>query len=103
MWSDRSGSPSACMESATFGATMNSDNVPVQVPDRAGYAVPRQRQPPAAFTRCSFATSAQQLLVELVTEPLGRLSPSVYETGRLVTLAPWLVGHAARVACLLDS
>jgi halimadienyl-diphosphate synthase len=82
---------------------MNSDNVPVQVSDRAGYAVPRQRQPPSAFTRCSCATSAQQLLVELVTEPLGRLSPSVYETGRLVTLAPWLVGHAARIAFLLDS
>ncbi|MBP2705552.1 hypothetical protein JOL79_17205 [Microbispora sp. RL4-1S] len=33
--------------------------------------------------------------------PWGQVTPSVYETGRVVTLAPWLARHADRVAYLL--
>ncbi|NJP89012.1 hypothetical protein HCN51_06030 [Nonomuraea sp. FMUSA5-5] len=36
-----------------------------------------------------------------MAKPWGSVSPSVYETGRLVTIAPWLVGHRERVAYLL--
>jgi hypothetical protein len=47
--------------------------------------------------------AAQQILAGLVAQPWGDVSPSVYETGRLVTLAPWLNGHAARVEFLRGS
>ncbi|TDD01134.1 hypothetical protein E1292_26790 [Nonomuraea deserti] len=35
--------------------------------------------------------------------PWGQVSPSVYETGRLVSLAPWLIGHRERIDYLLGS
>jgi halimadienyl-diphosphate synthase len=41
------------------------------------------------------------LLAGMLREPWGQTSPSVYETGRVVTLAPWLTGHADRVRWLL--
>ncbi|MFI7467130.1 prenyltransferase/squalene oxidase repeat-containing protein [Nonomuraea sp. NPDC049646] len=41
------------------------------------------------------------LVNELMAKPWGQVSPSVYETGRLVTLAPGLAGHRERVAYLL--
>ncbi|WP_051759564.1 prenyltransferase/squalene oxidase repeat-containing protein [Herbidospora cretacea] len=41
--------------------------------------------------------TAEELVRDLMRRPWGDVSPSVYETGRLVTLAPWLVGHAERV------
>src|SRR5690606_32986290 len=44
---------------------------------------------------------AEELMRDLMARPWGQVSPSVYETGRLVSLAPWLVGHEARVAYLL--
>ncbi|MCP2247395.1 prenyltransferase/squalene oxidase repeat-containing protein [Lentzea aerocolonigenes] len=44
-----------------------------------------------------------RLLAELTDDPWSGLSPSVYETGRLVALAPWLTGHEARVRYLLDT
>ncbi|WP_235558409.1 prenyltransferase/squalene oxidase repeat-containing protein [Sphaerimonospora mesophila] len=44
---------------------------------------------------------ADELMRDLMARPWGQVSPSVYETGRLVSLAPWLVGHEARVAYLL--
>jgi hypothetical protein len=34
---------------------------------------------------------------------MGQVSASVYETGRLVTLAPWLAGHSDRLRFLLRS
>nr|WP_225312064.1 prenyltransferase/squalene oxidase repeat-containing protein [Microbispora cellulosiformans] len=37
----------------------------------------------------------------MMSRPWGQVSPSVYETGRLVTLAPWLLGHEDRVAYLV--
>ncbi|GIH69931.1 prenyltransferase/squalene oxidase repeat-containing protein [Sphaerimonospora thailandensis] len=44
--------------------------------------------------------AADELVRGLMLQPWGQVSPSVYETGRLVTLAPWLVGHRDRVAYL---
>lgn len=47
------------------------------------------------------AAAAQTLVTRLLERPWGQVSPSVYETGRLVTLVPWLTGHAARIDYLL--
>jgi hypothetical protein len=44
---------------------------------------------------------ADALLAEVAADDLGSVSPSVYETGRLVAEAPWLDKHAERVAYLL--
>ncbi|MEZ0075177.1 prenyltransferase/squalene oxidase repeat-containing protein [Planotetraspora sp. GP83] len=49
------------------------------------------------------ASAAGELMWELMSRPWGQVSPSVYETGRLVTLAPWLVGHNDRVSYLLGT
>ncbi|WP_131737428.1 prenyltransferase/squalene oxidase repeat-containing protein [Actinomadura roseirufa] len=46
-------------------------------------------------------TETRALVCGLLTTPWGRVSPSVYETGRLVTLAPWLRGHQKRLDYLL--
>ncbi|NDU77301.1 prenyltransferase [Actinomadura sp. DSM 109109] len=48
-------------------------------------------------------SAAGKLVAGLVHHPWGRTSPSVYETGRLVSLAPWLTGHSARIRFLLDT
>ncbi|GLW97500.1 prenyltransferase/squalene oxidase repeat-containing protein [Microtetraspora sp. NBRC 16547] len=45
--------------------------------------------------------AADELIAGLMARPWGQASPSVYETGRLVTLAPWLAGHAERVDFLV--
>jgi halimadienyl-diphosphate synthase len=47
--------------------------------------------------------AAQALIAELLDHPWGQVSPSVYETGRLVTLSPWLTGDAERIRFLLDT
>ncbi|MFC6018066.1 prenyltransferase/squalene oxidase repeat-containing protein [Plantactinospora solaniradicis] len=47
--------------------------------------------------------ATRELLAGLARQPWGQVSPSIYETGRLVTLAPWLIGHAERLRYLLDS
>jgi halimadienyl-diphosphate synthase len=47
--------------------------------------------------------AAQHLVADLLTEPWGRSSASIYETGRLVSLAPWLKGHSDRIRFLLRS
>ncbi len=47
------------------------------------------------------AAEAEVLLAGLLAEPWGQVSPSVYETGRLVALSPGLAGHDRRVAHLL--
>ncbi|SEG24427.1 Prenyltransferase and squalene oxidase repeat-containing protein [Nonomuraea solani] len=44
---------------------------------------------------------AGSLVATLMFKPWGQVSASVYETGRLVTLAPWLTGHRERVDYLL--
>ncbi|MEV4714708.1 prenyltransferase/squalene oxidase repeat-containing protein [Micromonospora sp. NPDC049374] len=45
----------------------------------------------------------RDLVAEMMRDPAGRTSPSPYETARLVSLAPWLVGHRDRVRYLLDT
>ena len=47
--------------------------------------------------------AATTLVVEASADPFGHTSASVYETARLVALAPWLNGHAQRVRFLLTS
>jgi hypothetical protein len=47
--------------------------------------------------------AATSLVSEISSDPYGMVSPSVYETARLVTLAPWLAGHSQRVLFLLQS
>ncbi|WP_240809639.1 prenyltransferase/squalene oxidase repeat-containing protein [Actinomadura sp. WMMA1423] len=47
--------------------------------------------------------AADALVADLVRDTWGRSSPSVYETGRLVSLAPWLTGHSERIRFLLDT
>ncbi|NJP32468.1 prenyltransferase/squalene oxidase repeat-containing protein [Micromonospora thermarum] len=55
---------------------------------------------PAAGRR---SRAADDLLTAMALEPAGQVSPSLYETARLVSLAPWLTGHAERVRYLLSS
>lgn len=47
------------------------------------------------------AAAARELLTAMTLQPSGQVSPSVYETGRLVALAPWLTGHVQRLDYLL--
>ncbi|GAB2949424.1 hypothetical protein GCM10027280_42510 [Micromonospora polyrhachis] len=54
-------------------------------------------------TDVDLATAADELVAGMVDEPWGQASPSVYETGRLVALAPWLTRHAGRVRYLVAS
>ncbi|WP_242608903.1 prenyltransferase/squalene oxidase repeat-containing protein [Actinomadura formosensis] len=44
-----------------------------------------------------------ELIAGLVTRQWGQVTPSVYETGRLVTFAPWLTGHERRLGFLLET
>jgi hypothetical protein len=44
--------------------------------------------------------AASRLLADVAADPWGSMSASPYETGRLVALAPWLAGHAARLEFL---
>jgi hypothetical protein len=44
----------------------------------------------------------RELVAHLVADRVAVGAPSVYETGRLVTLAPWLGGHHQRIGFLLD-
>ncbi len=48
-------------------------------------------------------TAVAALVSEISSDSYGAVSPSVYETARLVTLAPWLAGHSQRVLFLLQS
>ncbi|MFY1673859.1 prenyltransferase [Plantactinospora sp. WMMB334] len=45
--------------------------------------------------------AVHDLIDSLVAEPWGQVAPSVYETARLVTLSPWLEGHAERITFLV--
>ncbi|MFC5927814.1 prenyltransferase/squalene oxidase repeat-containing protein [Micromonospora vulcania] len=46
---------------------------------------------------------ARELLAVLMRDPVGRVTPSVYETGRVVADAPWLGGHDRRLRYLLGA
>jgi halimadienyl-diphosphate synthase len=54
-----------------------------------------------APARTSIDRETRELLAGLTARPWGQVSPSVYETARLVSLAPWLPLHAERVRFLL--
>lgn len=47
------------------------------------------------------AAETASLIRELIAHPWGQIAPSVYETARLVALAPWLAGASARLDFLL--
>ncbi|MFC5747415.1 prenyltransferase/squalene oxidase repeat-containing protein [Actinomadura rugatobispora] len=47
------------------------------------------------------AIGADRLLARITSGPGGHLSLSIYETARLVRLAPWLWGHHARIDYLM--
>ncbi|MEO3813526.1 prenyltransferase/squalene oxidase repeat-containing protein [Sphaerisporangium sp. B11E5] len=53
--------------------------------------------------RADVAARAREVVGGLLTRPGGEVSPSVYETGRMVALAPWLSGHRERVAYLTST
>lgn len=59
--------------------------------------------PPRAVPDIDIAASARDLIAQLALKPWGQVGPSVYETARLVTVAPWLAGHDRRVRYLLDN
>lgn len=48
-------------------------------------------------------TAVAALVSEIWVDSYGAVSLSIYETARLVTLAPWLAGHPQRVLFLLQS
>ncbi|MFE0677575.1 prenyltransferase/squalene oxidase repeat-containing protein [Streptomyces sp. NPDC058867] len=56
----------------------------------------------SAPTDVDFDRLVAELVERVLDDPTGALGPSVYETARLVSLAPWLDGDAARVRYLLD-
>ncbi|MGI5206429.1 prenyltransferase/squalene oxidase repeat-containing protein [Spirillospora sp. CA-108201] len=59
---------------------------------------------PARHTAADdYTARAGELVMSLVREPWGQVSPSVYETARLVALAPWLTGHEERLTYLLGA
>ncbi|GII75900.1 hypothetical protein Sru01_08820 [Sphaerisporangium rufum] len=68
---------------------------------QAGGTGPQRDQAALDAHPDEITAAARELVAGLGTRPLGQVSPSVYETGRLVTLAPWLTGHAERVRHLL--
>lgn len=53
--------------------------------------------------RVDVGAAARHLIAEVADDPWGQLSASVYETARLVTLAPWLPGHTRRISFLLGA
>ncbi|WP_326938073.1 prenyltransferase/squalene oxidase repeat-containing protein [Amycolatopsis cynarae] len=50
----------------------------------------------------NLASQGQRLLDEMSADPYGDFSPSLYETARIVALAPTLAGHGGRIRYLLD-
>ncbi|HEY2764639.1 MAG TPA: prenyltransferase/squalene oxidase repeat-containing protein [Pseudonocardiaceae bacterium] len=49
-----------------------------------------------------WGTKGTALVAGIWSDPYEAVSPSVYETARLVTLVPWLTGHSQRVRFLLE-
>ncbi|WP_242902883.1 prenyltransferase/squalene oxidase repeat-containing protein [Actinomadura terrae] len=66
-----------------------------------GCALAEADRAPATGAAARTRAGAQALVAGLTSEPWGQVSPSVYETGRLVSLAPWLTGHEERLRFLL--
>ncbi|MFF4193156.1 prenyltransferase/squalene oxidase repeat-containing protein [Nonomuraea sp. NPDC001831] len=57
----------------------------------------------AAGAAADITARAGELISSLMLRPWGQVSTSVYETGRLVSLAPWLIGHRERLDHLLTA
>ncbi|MEU7778662.1 prenyltransferase/squalene oxidase repeat-containing protein [Micromonospora parva] len=57
----------------------------------------------AAAAADPVADAARELIAGLGLRPWGQVAASVYETGRLVAVAPWLTGHHQRIAFLVRS
>ncbi|GLZ62783.1 MULTISPECIES: prenyltransferase/squalene oxidase repeat-containing protein [Micromonospora] len=57
----------------------------------------------AATAADPVADAARELIAGLGLRPWGQVAASVYETGRLVAVAPWLTGHHQRIAFLVRS
>jgi hypothetical protein len=55
----------------------------------------------ACVARIDVTAAAHDLVADLALDPWGSVSPSAYETGRLVVIAPWLDGHRERIDYLL--
>ncbi|MBQ1027528.1 prenyltransferase [Micromonospora sp. C95] len=58
---------------------------------------------PVHTSSVDIAGAVADLIAGLEAEPHGQVAPSVYETARLVSLSPWLGGHAERIAYLLQT
>ncbi len=56
---------------------------------------------PSAAEGFDIPAASEELLAGLMSRPWGTVSPSVYETGRLTSMAPWLTGHRERVEYLV--
>jgi halimadienyl-diphosphate synthase len=72
-------------------------------PERTNPGSPSHRARAAHPSERSLRLQATALVASLTREPGGQLSASVYETGRLVSLSPWLDGHQARIDYLASS
>ncbi|MEU2615780.1 prenyltransferase/squalene oxidase repeat-containing protein [Micromonospora sp. NPDC007271] len=59
-------------------------------------------RPVAVHPGRSGADRVRDLIAAMAHDPFGQTSPSVYETARLLALAPWLPGHDVRIGWLLD-
>jgi len=53
--------------------------------------------------RCSCVGESADLLSAVASSQMGSVSPSVYETARLVAIGAWLPGHRSRIEYLLTS
>ncbi|GLW65876.1 hypothetical protein Arub01_41200 [Actinomadura rubrobrunea] len=58
---------------------------------------------PAPPAGADLTAQAAALIADMEERPWGHVSPSVYETGRVASLAPWLTGHTDRLAHLLGT
>ncbi|MFI7609003.1 prenyltransferase/squalene oxidase repeat-containing protein [Micromonospora sp. NPDC049366] len=56
---------------------------------------------PGGWGRPDVAGAARELFAAMALQPSGRVTPSVYETGRVVSDAPWLTGHQRRLSYLV--
>jgi hypothetical protein len=65
------------------------------------YGLDAESTPAAGRCAREPVAEARALVAAMSRGPAGHASPSVYETGRLVSLAPWLVHHVQRVEHLL--
>ncbi len=91
------------MAPATFGGTLPNGTPGERAECCAGNPVERAECCAGSVVSAGGQVAARALIAELLDHPWGQVSPSVYETGRLVTLSPWLTGDAKRIRFLLDA